>query len=359
MISVGVLEKMINRNYYDVLEVGRTATDDEIKKAYRKKAVKYHPDKNPNDKVAEEKFREITTAYETLKDSNKRKYYDLSSSVRGSGYGRGPNRNGRFYPRGFSTAFDGFYTSDEYLRAKTEELKSKIKTGFRPPEKTRIHIQINTRLENSFKEYKQRFSYERRERCQNCLGKEESFEICRLCGAKPSSLRCPHCNGKGYVAKVSCSVCGGLRLVLKQKTVEITIPRGIETGNILTLSKMGHEVLDGSPGDLLVTIKEQPHAIFKREGYNLQIQQEISFSEAALGTVLLIDVLGQKTVRVKIRPGIQSGDRLRVQGEGAYIPGTDLSGDLIISIKVLTPTDLSIQHREVLEELRKTENKNA
>lgn len=352
---------MTKHDYYDVLGVDKTATDAEIKRAYRLKAIKYHPDKNPGDKAAEKKFRKIAEAYETLKDPSKRANYDqFGQTTQGSPYGYGPNRNGRYYPGGFSASFDGFNVHFD-LNSFFESAKGfrKSDTGYRAPEKTRINVQISTHLEDSFKEYKARFSYNRRERCQDCIGKEGTKETCRLCGGKPSFLRCPRCSGKGYTTRVNCKTCGGQKLVLKQKTIEITIPRGVRTGNTLTLTGMGHELVDGSPGDLLVTIKEQPHSLFKREGDDLYVEQEISFPEAALGTAVFINICGQKTIKVKVRPGIQSGAKLRVPGEGAYVPGKDHRGDLVVTVKLVTPTDLSNQQREVLEKLREKESKNA
>lgn len=354
---------MAKKNYYDILGVDRTATDVEIKQAYRKKAIKYHPDKNPGDKLAEDKFKEATEAYETLKDSSKRANYDMfGHTSQGPAFGNGPNQNGDFYPGGFSSSFNGFNAHFDFSSFFEKSIYEKIRRTrykYDTAEKTKIVVQLNTELKDSFEKYKKKFSYERRERCQTCIGKEGTKENCRLCGGKKSFMVCPHCGGKGYVTRVNCNVCGGQKLVQKQKTIEITIPKGVRTGNTLTLKGMGHEVVDGSPGDLLVTIVEQPHPVFKREGNDLSTKKSISFPEAALGTALLIDVLGHKTIKFKVRPGIQSGAKLRIPGEGMYIPGTDRRGDLIITIIVVTPTNLSDQQREILEKLRGIESKHA
>lgn len=346
---------MTKRDYYDILEIPKTASDNDIKKAYRKLAKKHHPDKNPGNKIAEEKFREATEAYEILKDKNKRDEYNRFGHVRRPG--SGPNRNGDFYPGDFSFNMGGnsfHFDLGDILR------RSMHRQGFsHRPEQVNIKFDLPTTIADSFNTYKRTIKYKRREICKDCIGKKPETVVCLLCKDQPSFFQCPRCKGSGRIERVECQTCGGSRLVLIKKTIEVTVPRGVRAGNTLTCSGMGHEVVNGSPGDLLVTIKELPLENFQREGYDLFTKKALTLSEAALGTVLFIDIPGSERTKLKVRPGIQSDSRLRLPGMGAYLPKSDRRGDLIVTVYVKVPTELTEEQREAFERLSELEKANA
>ncbi len=347
---------MAKRDYYEVLGVGKGASDDEIKKAYRKIAKENHPDKKPDDKVAEETFREATEAYEVLKDKKKRAQYDQFGHQAQPGYG--PNRNSDFWPGGMGVNVGGVHFDlGEMLR---RNMHNRFHREYgRRPEQTQIKMNLNATIADSFSEYKRQITYKRRERCKACEGRRPEKAACPLCQGQPQFFQCPRCRGSGRINKIVCDKCNGTQLVLNNRTIEVTVPRGVKGGNYLTIKGMGHEVVNGSPGDLLVTIVEIPLESVKRSEYDLLVTKEISFSEAALGTALLVEIPGSETTKTKVRPGIQSGSKLRLPGMGAYLPKKDQRGDLVVTVTVKTPEVLSEQERKILERLSELEKADA
>lgn len=312
----------MTQDYYKTLKINRNATQEDIKKAFRKLAVKLHPDKNPEVTSKIEEYQKISEAYDTLKDPEKRKQYDLY----GSTY-KDQNYSNRSYN------YNPFYTNFDFnnIHINIEDI---LKNSFyyKPKKDPPINVTINTTLEDSFRDYTKEFKFKRKEICKICKGIGGNFS--------------------------TCPVCFGKQILLKEMKVNIRIPKGVKTGNKYKLTNMGHENQSGPTGDVLVTIKEEPHKYFKRDGFDLIKEEEITFSQAALGTKLYIDFLGYTTLEVKVKPGIQSGSKLRLPGKGAYVSGKDKRGDLIILIKIITPTNLTNEYRHLLEKLRDLENKN-
>jgi molecular chaperone DnaJ len=352
---------MSKRDYYEVLGISRTATDVEIKRAYRTMAVKYHPDKNPGDAEAEEKFKECAEAYSVLSDPQKRASYDrFGHAAAGAGAGFGG------FDPGFSNIediFDMFGFGDMFGQ------RGGRRTSVQRGSDLRYDLEITLEEAASGKDEKLRIP--RLEKCDDCGGsgaeKGTIIESCTNCGGRGqtryqqgffSVMRtCPACGGKGSVIKSPCKACQGQGRVEKEKSLEIKIPAGVETGSRLRVTGEGEAGVGGGPaGDLFVVIHVAEHSDFERQGANLYSAVPITFAQAALGAEIKVKTLtGEEDL--KIPAGTQTGTVFRVKGEGMPHLGSRGKGDLFVAVTLVTPKTLTKEQRKLLEQLSQVEDR--
>lgn len=371
---------MAKRDYYEVLEVDKTATLDVIKKAYRKKAIQYHPDKNPGDKEAEEKFKEAAEAYDVLSNPDKRARYDqfghagMSGAAGGGfeGFGQGMSMDDIFsmfgdifggHGGGFG-GFGGFGGGGRSAQRKFRgsDLRVKVKLNLK---------EISTGVEKKFK-------LKKYVTCDHCHGSgaegEGGTETCPTCHGTGSITRtqqsifgmvqsqsvCPQCNGEGKIIKNKCKACAGEGIVYGEEVAEVKIPAGVAEGMQLSVNGKGNAGKhNGVPGDLLVVIEEESHPDLICDENNLIYNLLLSVPTAALGGTVEIPTIDSK-VKVKIEPGTQPGKVLRLRGKGlpnvnsyGYSNGT---GDLLVNISVYIPETLNKDEKQALEKMQESDN---
>ena len=353
------------RDYYEVLSVSRTATEQEIKSAYRRLAVKYHPDKNPNDATAEEKFKEAAEAYSVLSDAEQRKRYDrfghagVSSSA-GAGNWGAPGFGGIEDILG-----DLFGFGDVFGGARGGARRSSAQRG------ADLRYDLEISLEDAAKGMTAQLRIPRLETCDTCKGAGAKAgtlpENCSTCsgtgqvryqqGFFSVARTCHVCRGAGRVVKDPCESCNGAGRVEREKQMEVKIPAGVETGSRLRVSGEGESgVQGGAAGDLYVVIHVAEHDQFERQGNNLYEAVPISFAQAALGAEITVDTLDGEE-KLKIPTGTQTGTVFRLRGKGMPALGGRGKGDLFVSVTVITPTSLTREQRKLLEQLAEFENK--
>lgn len=360
----------MKRDYYDILGVSRNASEDEIKKAYRKLAVKYHPDKNPGNKEAEEKFKEINEAYEVLSDKEKRARYDQFGHA-GVGSSAASEGAGGYYG-GAGVNMDDIFSHFEDIFGGGFGFNSGTK-GKRTQRGGDVRINVKLSLEEIAKGVTKKIKIKKQLSCSACNGtgaKNGKMNTCPSCkgsgvivkvqqtilGAMQTRTTCPACGGTGTIPSEKCTACNGNGTTWGEEIVSFNIPAGVENGMELSLRGKGHAAPNGGiPGDLIIHIEELPHEYFKREGNNLIYHLFLSFPDAALGTHAEIPTLDGKA-RVKIEPGIQSGKLLRLKGKGLPSINGYGKGDIIIDVNVYTPTHLSAEEKRTLEQLRYSKN---
>lgn len=347
---------MAKRDYYEILGVSRTATDAEIKRAYRSLAVKYHPDKNPNDHTAEEKFKECAEAYAVLSDSQKRAQYDR--------FGHAGMGAGGFDP-GFTNIediFDLFGFGDMFgSRGRT---RSRVQRG------SDLRYDIEITLEDAANGKDEKLRIPRLEKCEECGGsgaeKGTQPETCITCGGAGqtryqqgffSVMRtCPNCSGKGTIIRTPCKECRGQGRIEKERNLEIKIPAGVETGSRLRISGEGEAGVNGGPpGDLFVVVHVKEHDTFERQGANLYSAVPISFAQAALGAEINVKTLdGEESL--KVPAGTQTGTVFRLKNHGMPVLGGRGRGDLFVAVTLITPKTLTKEQRKLLEKLADVED---
>jgi molecular chaperone DnaJ len=348
---------MAKRDYYEVLGVSKNASDDDIKKAYRRNAMKNHPDRNPGDKVAEERFKEASEAYEVLSNPQKRTTYDQfghaglgGAAGGGAGFGGGFGNFGDIFGDVFSDIFggqggDGRRGSQAYRGADL-----------------RYHLEID--LEQAVAGDTVRIQIPALEGCESCKGTGaapgSTPQTCPTCrgvgqvrmqqGFFSLQQTCPHCNGHGKIISNPCRDCRGQGRVQKNKTLSVKIPAGVDTDDRIRLSGEGEAGQFGGPsGDLYVQIKVRPHAIFNREGADLHCTVPISLVTASLGGELEVPTLDGK-VMLKVPAETQSGKHFRLRGKGVKPVRGGPQGDLICQVQVEIPVRLTARQKELLEE---------
>ena len=350
----------MKRDYYEILGVTKTATEIEIKKAYRTLAVKYHPDKNPDDPHSEEKFKEAAEAYSVLSDAQKRAAYDRFGH-QGVGAGAGFGAGGA----GFSNIediFDLFGFGDMF--GQRGGRRSSVQRG------SDLRYDLEITLEEAATGKDEKLRIPRLETCEVCEGrgaeKGTEPENCITCGGSGqtryqqgffSVMRtCPNCSGKGQIIKNPCKNCRGAGRVEKERTIEIKIPAGVETGSRLRVSGEGEAgVNGGGKGDLFVVIHVAEHEIFERQGENLYSAVPVSFAQAALGSEIKVPTLdGEETL--KIPAGTQTGTVFRIKSKGMPVLGGRGRGDLFVAATLITPKSLTKEQRKLLEQLAEIED---
>ena len=363
-------------DYYEVLGVQKNASDDEIKTAYRRLAMKYHPDKNPGDKSAEEKFRQATEAYEVLKDPQRRSQYDQFGHAAFQQQGAGPGGFGGFGGfdisdalRAFMSDFGGDSSFGDLFGFGGGRAR-RSGGGGRASRGNDLQIRLPLTLEEIAKGVQKTIKIKRKDRCPTCGGsgsREGKKKNCSSCNGKGRVRRvassffgqviqesaCPTCGGSGFIISDPCPACGGEGLHSTENTVNVTIPAGVSEGNYITIPDQGDAGLNGGPaGDLIVLIHETPHHFFQRHGTDLLCEIDITFSQAALGTSREVETIDGK-VSLKIPPGTQSEKIFRLKGKGLPVLQRRENGDQLVCVHVRTPEKLSRASKDLLEKLAK------
>ena len=346
---------MTKRDYYEVLEVTKTASSEEIKKAYRKMALKYHPDKNPGDTVAEEKFKEAAEAYEVLSDSNKRARYDQFGHAGvggnggfGGGFGGGMNMEDIFSQ--FGDIFGGHFGGGGFGGFGGGQRQQVRGTNLRVRIKLNLEEMVNG-TQKTIKVKKMKLAAGATSKtCPTCHGSGVQVKVMNtMFGQMQTQTHCGTCQGMGKVADKIPSGANSQGLVKEEEEVTINIPAGAREGIQLNVRGKGNDApFGGNPGDLLVVVEEEIDATIKREGDNLHQELYVSFAEAALGTTKEVPTVGGK-VKIKVDAGTQSGKILRLSGKG--LPSIDSygKGDMFVHINVWTPQKLSKEQKEFFE----------
>ena len=350
-------------DYYKTLGVSRKASLSEIKKTYRKLARKYHPDVNPGDKTAEKKFKEITEAYDVLKDPGKKKQYDRFGSA-GANFrtgGRGPSGfEGFDFTTTGSTSFgDIFETIFGGAQSRTRHKTRRTERG------EDLHYSINLGFIDAAKGIETPIQIVREEACTSCGGKgierdspKETCPVCRGSGRvqKQTSFMkfaspCPNCGGTGYLPGKQCQACEGDGRKGKVSKIKIKIPAGVDNNSKVRLARKGNAGrYGGPPGDLIITINVSPHKFFKRNGANLGILLPVTYLEAAMGGKIEVPTLDGTTM-LKIPPSTTSGQKLRLKGKGLINPKTKSKGDMMVEIKIVPPPTKDIEVRKLLKKI--------
>ena len=359
------------RDYYEVLELQKGAGDDEIKKAYRRLAKKYHPDMNPGNKEAEAKFKEVNEAYEILSDSEKRARYDqFGFAGVDPSYGAGAGGAGF---GGFGGGFGGFDDIDlgdlfgSIFGGGTRSGGSRSANAARRGENIRVSVEL-TFEEAAFGCTKE-IPVSRIENCPECGGsgceKGSTPEVCSRCGGTGSvrvqsrtafgvmstTSACPECSGSGKIVHNPCPKCRGKGAVRKNTTVSVDIPAGIDDGQTLSVHGSGHRGTNGGPaGDLLVTVSVQEHTQFERDGFDVYYNMPITFTQAALGDSVEVPTLDGK-VKYVIPEGTQTGTVFRLRGKGIPRLNSVGRGDQFVTVRVSTPQSLTAEQKELLRKL--------
>lgn len=354
---------MAKRDYYEILGLSKSASQDEIKKAYRKLAVKYHPDRNPDDKAAEDKFKEATEAYEVLSDSQKRQRYDQfgHEGVGAGGFGGA----GGFSGGGFSDIFGDF----EDIFGEFFGGGGRSRSGSRRRRGADLRYDLEIAFEDAVFGKETKIEIPRDENCTTCNGTGAkpgtSPETCTVCGGSGQITRsqgffsfsstCHNCGGTGVVIKNPCSNCGGKGKIKKQRTINIKIPAGVETGTKIKITGEGEAGMNGGEtGDLYIVIHVKAHEFFERHDNNLYCEIPITVAQAALGTEIFVTTIGGKKLKLKIPEGTQTDKIFRLRGNGVPSLQGYGTGDMHVKVIVETPTNLNAKQKELLEEFARS-----
>lgn len=355
----------MEKDYYELLGLQKGATDVEIKKAYRTLAMKYHPDRNPGNAEAELKFKEVTEAYEVLKDSQKRAAYDRyghAAFAQGAGAGAGGFGGFNFDFGGGSGAGFGSIFEDIFSEFMGGARRSRQQEGVRGAD---IRYDLEITLEEAYKGLTKEIEIQTAVKCEDCHGtgaaegsKAETCDTChgtgrvrRQAGFFIEERTCPTCNGTGKVIKNPCKKCGGTGKVSQKKVLEVTIPAGIDSENRMRLAGQGEAGMNGGPnGDLYIFVHIKPHPIFKRDAANLYCTVPLSMMTAALGGEIDIPCIDGSSEKVKIDEGTQSGTEVRLRKKGMTMLQSKSVGDLFVRFTVETPTKLTDKQKELLKQ---------
>ncbi|GJQ19779.1 MAG: chaperone protein DnaJ [Bacteroidia bacterium] len=367
---------MTKRDYYEILGVSRSSTAEEIKKAYRKLALKYHPDRNPGNKEAEEKFKEAAEAYEVLGDAEKRQRYDRygHDGVKGTNFREFTDVNDIFSTFGdiFGGGFGGSIFEEVFGGGSKSRRRSGPRTEGTPGADLRATIRLTLEEIATGVEKKIRIRRYKpcdvcggsgakpgsgKTTCSDCGGSGEIRQVSRsVFGQFVNISTCTTCGGEGRVVRQPCTNCGGEGRLQGESTIKVTVPAGVSEGNYIPLRGQGHAGRRGGPaGDLLVLIEEQPHEYFKREGDDILYDLWISFPVAALGGDVEIPTLGGKAL-LTIEPATPAGRALRMRDRGIPHLNSHGRGDQIVRVNIWVPRHLSSEEREMLRRLQNSPN---
>ena len=350
---------MAKKDYYDVLGVSKSSSKDEVKKAYRKLALKYHPDKTKGDKASEDKFKEASEAYHILSDDKRKANYDQFGHAAFEGASGGQGFGG-FDTSSFSDIFEDFF--GDFGGSSSGRSSSRGND---------LRYDITIDLEEAYEGLEKNIKYTTNKRCSDCSGsgaeKGSKPISCNYCGGKGKvrssqgfftiQQTCPQCNGYGETIGKPCKPCSGNGKVVSNENVTVKIPKGVDDGNRIRLSGKGEAGTKGSTsGDLYLFISIDNHSIFKRSEENLYYELPITFADAALGTTVEVPSIDGGKSKIKIPAGTQHGKQLRLKGKGMPILRSGNSGDLYIRITTEVPISLSKRQKELLGEFKVIEN---
>ena len=361
---------MAKRDYYEVLGVSKNATEAELKKAYRQMALKYHPDKNPGNKEAEEKFKEAAEAYDVLSNPEKKARYDQFGHA-GMGANDGFGGAGMDMNDIFSHFGDIF---GDFFGGGFGGARGGQRTSRRVNKGSNLRVKVKLTLEEIAKGVEKKIKVNKYIPCSACNGSGakggSSYSTCSTChgtgqvtqvtntflGQMQTRTTCPNCGGEGQIITDKCNTCFGNGIVKGEEVIPLNIPAGVAEGMQLSVSGKGNAAARGGyPGDLIVVIEEIEHPFLVRDGDNLLYEHYITFSEAALGTTIEVPTIDGKA-RVKIDPGTQGGKMLRLRGKGLQGLNSYSKGDLIVNINVWVPKHLSKEEKSLLEKLQESPN---
>ncbi|MGA1292340.1 MAG: molecular chaperone DnaJ [Pelagibacteraceae bacterium] len=355
---------MAKKDYYDILGVNKSASKDEIKKAYRTTAFKYHPDKNPGDKAAEEKFKEASEAYSVLSDDKKKANYDQFGHAAFEGGGGGGGFSG-FDTSSFSDIFEDFFSDFTGGSSRGSGRRSSGNRG------NDLRYDVSISLEDAYKGLDKKILYTTYKKCNSCKGsgaepgsKPVECDYCDGRGKVRSNQgfftvqqTCPQCDGYGETISKACSTCRGNGKVQSEENVSVKIPKGVDDGTRIRLAGKGEAGSKAAGnGDLYLFISVQNHSLFKRSEENLFFELPIGFADAALGATIEVPCIDGSKVKVKIPAGTQYGKQLRLKEKGMPILRRNSYGDLYIRIIPEVPVSLTKRQKEILEEFKELEN---
>ncbi len=362
----------MEKDYYQILGVSRNASLQEIKKAYRKLARKYHPDLNPGDKSAEAKFKEIQEAYSVLSDPRKRKQYDQF------GYA-GDVPPGASSAHTYTSGFEGFDFSSfgthsfrDFFESIFGRTSAKARTRVERERGEDLHYTMRVGFMDAINGVKTRIRLNRKVSCPSCHGQgylpRGGEQVCPSCqgsgqkvlqrGFMKFSTPCPSCEGSGVTPGEVCPACHGSGLVETTELVSVRIPGGVDTGSKVRIPGKGNQApQNGISGDLFITIEVEPHPLFKREGSNIYLKVPITVTEATLGAKIEVPTIYGKTI-FKIPPGTKSGQKFRLKDKGAPLPGKNTRGDQYVEVSIVPPPFNDERIRELVRELGKISNQN-
>ncbi len=354
------------QDFYATLGVPKDASAEDLKKAYRKLAMKYHPDRNPGDKSAEAKFKEVNEAYDVLRDDQKRGAYDRfghAAFEQGMGQGAGGFAGGFSFEGGLGDIFEGLFGEMAGRR------------GGRPRSGADLRTQVEIDLSEAFSGTKVQLRVPTRVKCEVCDGtgsetRSRDDTTCGTCRGQGKvraqqgfflvERTCPTCGGSGRVIKNPCKVCYGHGTVQGERTLQVAVPAGVEDGTRIRLASEGEAGPQGAPpGDLYVHVGIRPHEIFQRDGANIYCRVPIPLTRAALGGEIEVPSIDGSRARVKIPPGTQTGEQFRLRAKGFSVLRSTERGDMYIQVAVETPQNLTRRQRELLEEFERESESNA
>ncbi len=366
---------MAKRDYYEILGVAKSAESGEIKKAYRKIAMKFHPDKNPDNKEAEEKFKEAAEAYEVLSDDNKKAKYDrYGHAGMGQGGGGGGFRGGMSMDDIFSQFGDVFGDQGSPFESFFGGGQSRGGARRGGTKGSNLRIKVAMTYEEVLSGVNKKIKVKKQKTCDNCSGSgakdSSSVQQCTGCGGSgyvrqikstflgqmQTTVPCPTCNGTGQKVTANCTGCRGEGRVYENDTLEIDIPAGVEDGMQLSMRGYGNAGQGGGPsGDLIINVEVKNHEVFSRDGMNIVNDLFLNFADAALGMTAEVPTLTGK-VKIKIPPGTQAGKIFRLRGKGLPSVQSYGNGDQLINVNIWTPKTLNNEEREMMEKLREMPN---
>jgi molecular chaperone DnaJ len=353
---------MAKRDYYELLGVARDATEDDLKKAYRKQAMKYHPDRNPGDAKAEAAFKEVNEAYDVLKDAEKRAAYDrfghaAFDQTQGGGPGgfqQGPFGNGGAFEDIFEEMFGRFGGRAGGRQGRPNGRGADLRTA------------VETTLEEAFAGVRKTIKVPTSVACEACSGSgaeggTANAQSCGTCQGQGKVRQqqgffliertCPTCGGAGRTIKNPCKVCQGAGRVQRDRTLNVQVPAGVEDGTRIRLTGEGEAGLRGAPaGDLYVDVAIKPHPLFQRDGANIFVRVPLRMTQAALGAAVEVPSIDGTNQRVSIPAGTQTGDQFRLRGKGFSMLRSAARGDMYVQVSVETPQSLTPKQRELLEQ---------
>lgn len=336
-------------DYYSVLELNKNASPEEIKKKYREKAFKYHPDRNPNNKdECEKKFKEISEAYSVLNDPEKRKQYDRFGKVSNSASQQSWSPFGESFSNGFFRDFDDMFSDFFGVSSSSTHRRVRINP---------LEIKVEITLKESVIGGSKKITYSRNKICSKCNGSGGESQVCSQCqgsgrinarhGFMTVSMTCNKCSGEGQTLINKCSYCLGKGHEIENQTIEIRIPGGVETGNYIKINGAGSEYRNNEYSDLICIFDVLEDKYFSRKGNNIYCLVHVPMTTACLGGEIEVPTIYNEKVILKIKPGTQYGQKLKIKGKGV------LNGDQIVKIIIDIPTSLSNKAKKLLKELEK------